>query len=114
MNPLPAVADNEAMEAEPSRRCVKFMSNRRAILKVDTRRKRILLFVCLFAYLCYVAFAKGRADPIGMVLLLGGGVLVAILLYPFTKPKPTRAEKRRAREEEKRWKKEHRLRRPFP
>ena len=83
------------------------------MLKVDTRRKRILLFLCLFAYLCFVALVRTKADPIGLVLLLGAGVLVVILLYPSSKAKTTRAEERRAREEEKRWKKEHRIGRPY-
>jgi hypothetical protein len=84
------------------------------MLKVDTRRKRILLFLCLFAYLCFVALVRTKANPmIGLVLLLGAGVLVVILLYPSNKTKTTRAEERRAREEEKRWKKEHRIGRPY-
>jgi hypothetical protein len=82
--------------------------------KADTRTKRIVLFLCLFAYLCYVALSRARDNPTALVLLTGVGILVAIFLYPGTKKdKPTKAEETRARAEEKRWKKKFRIHRDF-
>jgi len=56
-------------------------------------RGRIVVWLLMFAYLCYVAF-KAKY-PNGIVLAVGAGILLAIFMWPSPKDDAEPKQKKR-------------------